>query len=312
MKSLIDRFNRVFYAFLLLGGIACAFPAQAAYVYTIFDYPGAVTTSAFGVNNQGRIVGNASVDGITTISFVYDAKKKVFTVLPNFPGLNTVALGINEPGVTVGSVDDSTTFIQRGFILDKGAFTIFDNPGSQFFTVGRAINNRRLVCGYADTDGGNTVSGFIYDPKRNSFVNFLPSPFFTIAHGINNRGDVVGSVILATDGAYPGSPAGTYGFLRRESGAITLFRVNGASTRARGITDSGVITGFVGASGFSGFVTTLAPGAGFQALTIPAADLLNAPGGGISTVPEGINNSRLIVGVWTDATGVLHGFLATP
>ena len=307
MKSFILRSHRLLYAFLLLGGIACAFPAQAGYRITTIDFPGAIITQTFGINNQGKIAGGASADGVSTISFVYDAKKATFTVLPNVPGLDTSAVGINEPGVVVGAVTDLATTIQSGFILDKGAFTIFDHPGSQFFTVGRGINNAGLVSGYADTDGGTTVSGFIFDPKRNTFTDFLPSNF-TIAHGINNKGDVVGNASLNSGDAYPGSPAGNYGFLRRSDGTITLFRVNGVATRARGITDAGVITG--DADG-SGFVTTLAPGADFQAVTIPAANLLTVPGA-LQTIPEGIGNSGNVVGIWLDGDANFHGFLAEP
>lgn len=320
MKAVTHRFNRVFSVFLLLGGISCAFPIQAAsYEFTIIDYPGteAGFTSISGINNKGEIVGTASVDNISFIPFVYNIKKKVFTPLPNAPGgLNTFALGINEPGVVVGSAGDET--FTSGTILDKGAFTIFSHPGSSF-TEARAISNSGLVTGYANDTAAN-LFGFIYDSAANGFIDFLPSPVLTIAQGINGRGQVVGGVFLDANEAYLGSPAGHYGFLREKRGSITLFRVNDvvarSGTRARGITDSGRITGFFfdpATANFRGFVTpkSLARAPGFQSLTIPASGLLDVPGAA-NTFPQGIDNSGRIAGGWSEADGTSRGFLATP
>jgi hypothetical protein len=305
--------KRKLLAILAVGLLAGSMAAQAAYNYTTIDYPGAINTGFTGVNDKGDIVGIASFDEFSSIPFVYDAKKNTFTVLPNVPGLQTSAIGINDPGVVVGAATDLTTNNASGTILDKGAYTLFNNPGSSFLTAARGINNPGLVSGYADTDGGNTISGFIYDPKRNSFINFLPSQI-TIAHGINNQGDVVGSAFFLADEVFPGSPIGNYGFLRRRSGAITLFRVNGGRTRTRGITNSGLIAGdfFDSTTGTTrGFVTSLSDQSGFQSLTIPATDLLDVPGA-VTTFPEGISHSGRVVGFWTDAGFNQHGFIATP
>jgi uncharacterized membrane protein len=293
-------------AILAVGLLAGPVIAQADYTYTTIDYPGATDTQLFGVNGQGNIVGTAFV-GAVSISFVYNSRTAVFTVLPNFEDLNTAALGINDSGVVVGSVTNQAGY-ESGSILDKGAFTIFDHPGSQLLTEARGVNNKGLVSGWADTDGGSTFSGFIYDPKNASFVTFLPSSVNSISQGINNAGEVVGGVYYLANEAFLGSARGYYGFLRRKNGSITLFRVNGESTRARGITDSGVITGQVGNSGF---VTKLASGSGYQSVTINAAKLLDVPGA-ITTFPEAITPSGDVVGIWIDVDFILHGFLATP
>lgn len=291
-------------AVLAVGLLAGPMAAQAAYNYTTIDYPGAVVTQAFGINDRGEIVGSASVDGVSTIGFVYDPKKNLFTVLPNVPDYDTGAIGINDSGVTVGRATDQN-FFQSGFILDKGAFTLFDHPGSLCFTVARAVNNLGMVSGYADTDDCNTVSGFIYDPKSNAFIDFLPSAF-TIAHGINNLGDVVGNTFFL-DG-FPGR----WGFLRRSTGSIIMFQVNGLPTDARGINDAGLIAGDIRLPGglASGFVISKSS-LSSSVITVPTADLLDYPGA-IQTIPEGISNSGVVVGIWVDGDGNNHGFLATP
>jgi hypothetical protein len=313
MKSILHRFNCMIQVFLALLGIACAFPAQAAYNYTSIDYPGVDYSSGgftqvFGINVAGELVGNAAISGTSAnIPFVYNPKTKLFTVLPNFSSASTASLGINDFGVVVGGEGA----LESGFILDKGAFTIFSHPGSVVFTEARAINDFGLVTGYADT-GANT-SGFIYDRRHNSFIDILPSPF-TLAQGINIFGQVVGSVTEAAGAACPTCPAGSYGFLRSWTGAITLFRVNGGATTARGIMDFGRITGRFHdavANKDRGYVATLARAPGFQSLTIPDRDLLDVPGA-VATIPEGINDFGRVAGIWTDGTGATRGFLATP
>jgi uncharacterized membrane protein len=304
---------------LALLGIACAFPTQAAYNYTSIDYPGVDYshggyTFVFGINDE-ELVGNAGISGTSAnIPFVYNRKTKLFTVLPNFSGASTaytLSQGINEDGVVVGG-ESPDNVVESGFILNKGAFTIFSHPGSLSNTEARAISNSGLVAGIAYDATGSNTSGFIYNPKRNSFIDFLPSTF-TLAQGINARGEVVGSVELPAGGAYPGSPGGTYGFLRGKSGAITLFRVNSGRAGGRGITDSGRIAGFFTdpvAGKDRGFVAKLEDGPAFQSLTISAGHLLDFPGS-TGTIPEGISNEGAIGGIWFDGAGASHGFLAT-
>jgi uncharacterized membrane protein len=310
MNCLIHWPRRTLPLLLLLVAIADAIPAQAAYNYTSIDYPGATFTQVFGINNSGKLVGEAMI-GATTITFEYDSKKRTFAVLPNVPGAPiTGALGINDAGVITGSAGDGATD-DRGFILDKGAFTFFANPGWAF-TQGRAISNTGgLVSGYS-FDGNATYIAFIYDVKRNTFTNLLPSSF-TIAQGINGRGDVVGNVTLDANVAYPGAPADSYGFLRQRNGAILFFGVTGGQgVRGRGINGSGLIMGFFTDSNGTqkGFVARLGSGPAFQSLTVPDRDLLEVPGAA-ATRAEAIDDTGDVAGIWDDAAGNQHGFLAT-
>jgi uncharacterized membrane protein len=293
-------------ALLGVGLLAGPMAAQAgSYAYTTIDYPGADNTQAFGINERGMIAGVAVYSAMPSIGFVYDARTGLFTPLPTMPGYQTGLIGINEPGTGVGSAGELDTGVTSGFIFDKGASTLFAHPGSSM-TVARAISNTGLVTGYADGADGS-VFGFLHDPATGKFVDFMPSAF-TIAQGINGRGEIVGSATLAANVAYPGSPGGAYGFLRARNGQVTLFRVNGLPTRARGISDKGTITGFAGASGF---VATLPARGGFQALTIPDGDLLVVPAA-VAVNPQGIDNSGNVVGIYTDENSVVHGFLAEP
>ena len=304
--------TRALHLFLWLVAIAAAIPAQAAWKYTSIDYPGATATQVFGLNDRGEAVGEATV-GTMQFGFTYNTKKATFTVLPNVPGAPTTnTLAINNAGVIVGSAGDGSS--NRGIILDKGAFSFFSTPGWAY-TESRGISdNGQLVTGYgADSSLSNYV-GFIYDTQDNRFIEFLPS-IFTIAQGINSHKQVVGNVQLDPSVAYPGAPAGGYGFLRQPNGDVVLFRVNGAiNNRGRGINNSGLITGFFTDTSTHvnrGFVAQVAVAPAYQDVTVQGDALLDVPGAG-GTIAEAINNSGHVAGTWFDAAGNYHGFFAAP
>ena len=290
----------------------CCLPANAAWQFTSVDFPGAVETNVFGINDSGDAVGYAfdvlSPTQIHPFPFVYDTNKQTYTRLPRAftEDFGTFGVGINNRGDVVGTFLAPPNGDDHGFVRSKkGVYTEFTHPGSSF-TDARGINERGLIAGFADD--GNFLIGFIYDPASNTYVDFLPSPE-TIAHGINNRGDAVGSVFLEAGLACAQCPEGFYGFLRTARGVFTFFRVNGLETRARGLTDSGVIAGFVETdTGTKSFVTRVG-GLPYEALTIPDAQLLEFPGA-LLTNAEGINNRGDVVGVYLDADFAAHGFVA--
>ena len=312
MNRFTTKPTRAGHLFLWLVAIAAAIPAQAAWKYTSIDYPGATATQVFGLNNRGEAIGEATV-GTVQFGFTYNTKQATFTVLPNVPGAPTTnTLAINNAGLVAGSAGDGTN--NRGIILDKGAFSFFSTPGWAY-TESRGISdNGQLVTGYgADSSLSNYV-GFIYDTQDNRFIEFLPS-IFTIAQGINSHKQVVGNVQLDPSVAYPGAPAGGYGFLRQPNGDVVLFRVNGAiNNRGRGINNSGLITGFFTDTSTHvnrGFVAQVAVAPAYQDVTVQGDALLDVPGAG-GTIAEAINNSGHVAGTWFDAAGNYHGFFAAP
>ena len=328
MQSIMRRCVQLFMVFAAIG---CVFSAQAAYQFTTVDYPGAVNTGLSGITNSGQVVGEAQFADGSSVPFLYDSKMGSFTILPAVPGYRNRLIGINEPGVKVGTLTDAAGTFAIGLILDeKGHFTTFLHPAPLTNTEARSIGNTGLVTGIAfhldtsDPDSCNWFiddsTGFTYDPESNTYTDFPDSPE-TVAQGINGRGQIVGSIFLDAGVACAGCVAGRYGFLRSASGDFTYFRVNGKNTAARGITDSGLIAGF---GGGVGFVVSLSAGSGYQSLTVPAEDLLSVPDSrnNAGTVVEFINDARVITGGWNEDTGNLdgcgnpisisHGFIATP
>ena len=305
--------------FMVLAAIGCSFSAQAAYHFVTVDYPGAVSTQLWGINDSGQVVGQAFLS-TGEVSFLYDPKNDTFTPLL----VNTGLIGINDSGAMAGG-QTNTSGIEHGVILKNQTLTTFSHPGFAN-TEARGIGDSGLVTGWAfnlDTSDPNNVfitssTAFIYNPAHNSFTDFFPSTNVrsNIAQGINRQNQVVGGTPL-----FPG-PVGnaTYGYRRDTNGAIKLFLVNNSSTRARGITDSGQITGFVSTpGGLKSFVGSLSGGPGFIAMVIPDADLLRAPdpaavdGFAVDTAAQGIDNFARVVGAWDEGDGNFsHGFIATP
>lgn len=289
MKSVLPRLLGQLAVFAAL---VASTAASAVYVFNTVNYPGSVMTDVRGLNGTGRIVGYASVDGINSFGFSYAGG--VFSLLPP-AGVPVTAHGLNDAGVIVGSTfeDPAPT---RGFILAGGTYTFFTRPG-WLHSYARAIGPSGLVTGFSDdgTGGIDGSSGFIYNPATGVFTGIaIPGSALTIAQGINNAGQVVGSAVLLPDGAHA--------FLRQTDGSILLFRIGGNQTRARGITDTGLMTGFVTIGAVtSGFVGN---SLGFQLLDVP---------GSTFTVGEAINNAGQVSGLYTDgATGATRGFIATP
>lgn len=287
---------------------------QGNYDYQTIDYPGASDTEVFGVNERGDAVGDGFAANI--VPFVYDTKNGMFTnVAPVAGYADTSVLGISDSGALVGSVLSLDLSTESGLILDqKGNATVFDHPDAVVFTQARGVNNQGLVTGFRDSEDDQFLpeNGFIYDPKTDTFTNIVPS-IFTIAQGINTRGDVVGHAVFEDEPCpdFPG-PFVRYGWLRTADGAVIYFNVNGGSTSARGITDSGTIAGFVSDLNdgtTKGFVVEL-DGSQCQSITVSDADLLQFPGA-LETFLEGIKNSGEVVGSFNDATNS-HGFIATP
>lgn len=223
--------------FVLLVLLAVAMPSKAQYDYQIVNPPGAVFSQTFGINESGKVLGGAT-DGVNDFSFVYNLKKDTYDALDNvFNGLD-----INNSGAMAGNVDDECTIRDKNGNLTTVVPPSL-TPGSGCFL--RGINSRGQVSGFQIDALGNWL-GFTHDPKKGTFAEFLPSPQ-TFAHAINAHGQVAGSEFLFPDDAFPGSVSGRYGYVRDKDGVVTYFSINQAlpgSTRARGISESGLVAGF--------------------------------------------------------------------
>jgi probable HAF family extracellular repeat protein len=210
--------------------LAVAGPAQADYLYTTLDVPGAILTNANGINASGQIVGayNASGDHGFLLS---GGSYTTLDVTGTTSGTN--ANGINASGQIVGSYVDASSHV-HGFLLKGGSYTTLDVPGSMA-TFAQGINASGQIVGSYDFGHGFLLSGDSYTPID------VPGETQTFAYGINDAGQIVGSSFAGRG----------QGFLL-SGGFYTTLKYG-----ANGINDAGQIVGSFGdAAGTHGYLAT--------------------------------------------------------
>jgi hypothetical protein len=303
--------------------------ALSDYVVNRVDYidpaTGAVApySQLWSLNNNGQAIGFASYDGgVSGFAFVYDPASGNYLTPPQPPGFDGVissagAVSINDAGVMTGATSEPTG--SRGFIFADGVYTFFSNsawPNTFPRTIGNPTGAHRhgLIVGYLDNgslDTPDTV-GFVYDPVASRFLILDETrSAFTIAHGQNAAGRIVGS--FYGDGV--ARAPGPWAFMFTPTtagdpmlgGTVSFFRIDGNRTRARGITDKGVIA--AGVVEPTGVMRTYVGTAGnFHVIT----GLTCADGSPTFAFPEGINNAGQVAGILTDSTCKNSGYIATP
>ena len=275
---------------LLLGGAKLAW--ADAFTFAVINDPAATNgTGAFGINDNGQIVGIA-FDASSQQGFLTSDSGASFTPI-NVPGAaSTNAFGINNSGQIVGGAFGAGG-TPGGFLTSDsgGTFTRFDVPGGTN-TVATGINNSGVIVGSFCFPGC-----FIQDPFLHGGSDFAnPLSYTVIDLGSNAAGSRIND-----SGQFVGNLVGSFGGGFLYSGGPTLIDVPGATgTEAFGINNAGQIVGeFQDASGFHGFLDS---GGSFTTIDVPGAT---------TTAASGINNNGQIVGYFVDASGE-HGFLATP
>jgi uncharacterized membrane protein len=182
-------------------------------------YPGARNTVAYGIANDGTVVGDATVDS-SSVTYTWTPSQG-FT--PFSPG--SEAYGINVSGQIVGILPDGTTFVRDA----SGTYTQI-TIGTRL-TIAIGINDAGQIVGEAEDITLQRPYAFIRETTGAYSTFQVPGSSQTTAFGINNLGQVVGQ-------------AGG-GFLRDASGNFTTIAVPGAmdTAAAYGINDAGEIVG---------------------------------------------------------------------
>jgi hypothetical protein len=354
VKNTLNKIGRTVIAFrclpLLLLPLIVIFslPAQAGgYTYETVDPLANGLVQVFGLDQTGNITGNIDPGDGERIGFILDTKSGELTLVPEV----RVLFDLNNGGLGSAAVTGAD-FESVCALRDRdGVITTFDPPLVQdgFLTVceARGRNASGVVSGW---EGGvNGWVGFIHDPQMGTFEEFLPTApnEQTIVGQINARGELAGGVwYRSEDQVYPGSPEGRYGFRRNKNGSFKFFTINGSlQTRARGISDNGLMTGFFLPGDLQkGYVAEVPKGAGFDDISIPDDQVLDPgscvpvttppylPGPGEEWTADNenfaaaIRNDGVVVGncdgywILRDSDGVIvdfeylgsAGFIATP
>ncbi|WP_197046882.1 PEP-CTERM sorting domain-containing protein [Paucibacter sp. KBW04] len=291
---------------------ACAALATD-YKITRIDPNGSTSTNFLDINNLGQIVGQSLVSEQDEYrAFILQNGQYSYLNGPS-GALGVGAFGISDNGAVVGnyytnrdtSSGSNLLGPSHGFIYAGGAYTTMAIEGAYNTLLGGISPDGRYVSGtydYGDADGIQGSQGFIFDRLTNTrtFVGAYQAGVYSSLRGINNLGQVAGwDLVVDADAGTSRRQAFLYDI---HSGTSTPLVFSGLSqTRLTDINDNGLMLGYArGASSpLNPFVGS--PGS-FQELLIEGANM---------TFGGGINNANDVVGFYTDALGINHGFIAT-
>jgi probable HAF family extracellular repeat protein len=198
-------------------------PAEAA-TFTSIDPPGAVTTYATAINDQGVVTGSF-VDSANAIHGFVRATDGSFTTFD----LDGIAVnGINNKGWVVGSYQRYFGFIRK----PNGHVTSF-TVDQQHDLLTTGINAQGDVCGILRDSQTGADTGFVRSADGTLQEISLGSP--TDVLGINDSGTVTGYYVAQNV---------AYGFVRTADGAVTSFSAgNAPTTLAYAINAAGTVAG---------------------------------------------------------------------
>jgi uncharacterized membrane protein len=282
--------------FLLALSLTAGVPAETlADSWTTIDFPGAIDTRAFGINENGDIVGLYYTADGTGHGFLLseDGGQGSFHSI-DFSDVFTNAISINDAGDIVGRYTGAED-VTHGYLLRNGQMTMIDFPGA-VFTVAAGINQAgdTIVGRYDDAD--SITHGYRLTLSSGQFDPFdPPDSVHTEAVRINSHGNIVG---------YYQSADNTFHAFLRHDEIFTTVDFPGAR-------DTGNPTGLIGINDFGDIVGSYDDAAGrrhgfllsdgkFTTIDFPDA---------IASICAAINNDGCIVGLYRDVDTNIHGFL---
>ena len=267
--------------FAAIGAAAHPVDAQTANgLCKTFQYPGAVATYAFGINNRGDVVGQYATslepEAERFSGFLRTADGQFSSI--NADPFYTSARGINDAGQIVGVAG------YQAFVANNGAPSRFSvGP----VTGATDINNAGAIVGYyhINPEPGFSTHGFLLSGAGTTTIDFPANPGdrHTWLGGINDDGKAVGW-------------ASGHSFTWLEGQTTRIKDFAGNFTEAAGINNDGKIVGAAG----SPFVLS---GGRYSTFGCP----------GLHTQVNGINDKGQIVGTYYDPnTGQAGGFFTPP
>jgi hypothetical protein len=276
-------------------GLTSAFAQQPLTgTFTNIDPPAAAVAGAFGINNNGVIVGRYKTSSTNPYhAFIRDEAGSYRTIDPE-NALTAQAVGVNNSGSIVGYFCDTppcgSISTYHGFLLNQGSLSFFFSP-NHINTWPSRINDRGQIVGCDhDTDTMGTMHGFL---DKNGTFSDLPVPA-SMNNGISPDGKTI--VGLYTDM----TTSASHGYILT-SGLFIQFDVPGSIfTNAWDINAREEIVGaYLDSAGhLHGFLRTKA--AEYLSIDYPGA---------LGTWAFGLNDTGQIVGQYLDASGNRRSYL---
>lgn len=267
---------------------------------------GASQAWAYGINDQGQIVGSVR-SGAKTTAFVYQEIGGVGFMSPLNLGIpssdGSQARDINNNGMIVGDVYNPTEGTGYAYMyeLSSGTVTNLGTLSDGDYAMAWAINDHDQVAGSSDTVIQGHIHAFRWEGGTMNDLGTLYGDYLTFGFGINDYGVVVGE---ARDSEFrqrafriePGGSMENLGVIGEESD------VSGAEA----INNSGVIVGYSMDAAFA-----YEPGVGMIDLNTRLDPDLLADGWHLLWAYD-INNKGHIVGKAMNPDGNIEAVLLTP
>jgi probable HAF family extracellular repeat protein len=297
-STLIDSTNGSTHAFLYSGG-------KIIDLGTFTNNDGSVylDTYAYGINDQGQIVGYASSSDGSTHAFLFDGSSMI--------DLGTVvdssysqARSINDDGKVVGFYYQADNSVYNAFLYSNGTLGKISELGSST-SYAYAINSGGTIVGEAAFNSTTTDHAFLSSGTKTVDLSTLGGTQST-AYAVNDNGDVVGVSTLDGDSEWH---AFVYHSSDTSAEMVDLGDLNGLATIATAINNKGAIVGSAGSSTGSDSRAFLYVGG----TMIDLKTLLNSSGMGWQLLEAlDINDSGQIVGIGVNPAGETHAFLLNP
>ena len=131
-------------------------------VNTSFNYPGAVATNPYAINDSGEIAGSWT-DSVGFVHGFIWTQKLGFTSFDAPKTTHTIPLAINNSGTVVGYFATKKQTAQGAFLYSAGTLTVITVPGARSAqAVG--INSQGTVLGDYSVGKALNPRGFLYQP----------------------------------------------------------------------------------------------------------------------------------------------------
>ena len=271
-------------------------------VLTIINYPEAVDTWLYGINNEGMMIGGFSDSSGNEKAFMTVGNTYARIDNPDAAG-DTWVYGINDSGHVLA-------YYEKGYFLKTGNRYEYLADYQGMPTDYMGINNDGLLAGYFETSAGvyrgflkdgNDFTEIVHPDASSAACEDLEWQCGTFLTGINNSGHAAG-YFTDSNGVY-------HGFVKDGDSYIPIEHPNSRPNNlinvyVNGINDSGHAVGhFWGSDGYARGFVFIKDGNRFIEITHQ-----DAVRDGYGTYVYGINDSGQIVG-WFDDGLRYQGFL---
>jgi probable HAF family extracellular repeat protein len=267
--------------------------------FSLIDYPNARATFAARINNNGDLVGaysNAAFTPAYNLPHGFLLRQNGSFTPIDVPGARrTQPFGINNLGQIVGEYVDQNGK-SHGFLREaNGVIKIIDAPNG-FSTIAFDINDKgQMVILSFD---GYIISGlgpaYLLEADGDCSTINIPGGSAVIAYGINNSGDIVGDYVDNTNGK-------GQGFVLRSEGDVEKID----DPDARGFT---VVYDINDGGQLAGAYDIVTHGY-FKEASLKFTTIDHPLAIRVTGEPLGVNNLGQIVGAYSNADEIFHGFL---